>query len=272
MARETAGFFVDNFDGTRIESSQLPRGWVEVDQQTGQMFFRHVFMGGSIQRELVAGQNGTGVFNPFNVSAEGAGSGMHFIETDYGTVPFSAGSVPGTPVENLASLCPSLKFGTTTTTSTTTVPPGPPSLGSFLAQRVDELQKEIDSLEEKWDLRLPPVAVITPPGSAAAGTMVTFDSSGSSGGGYTGAPVVLSNTTTFPGDAGDLTVAWDFGGNAVFEPTFGPASATPTVVFPVAGTFTVILTVRDEFGRTYPEFGPPNFAPAARTSVSYVVT
>jgi len=232
MAREPSNFFVDNLDGTRVESNLLPTGWIEVDQQSGQIFFRHLHMPGNPGRELLHTQDGTGIFNPFNVAPEGGGSGMHFVESIY-----LYGIAPGVGVSNMKA---------------------------WVTERCDELQLAVDDLVAIWDARTEPTAVILPPGSAAAGVAVTFDGSSSSVG--TAAAGALPSGASHLGDTGDLFYAWDFSGAAVPESGSTLASVSPVVKFSAPGTFEVTLTVRDSFGRTYPDF------PSARTSVMYTAS
>ena len=130
MAREPSNFFVDNLDGTRVESSLLPAGWIEVDQQSGQIFFRHLHMPGNPGRALLPTQDGTGIFNPFNVAPEGGGSGMHFVESIY-----LYGIAPGVAVENMKA---------------------------WVIERCEELQLAVDDLVAIWDARTEPTAVILP--------------------------------------------------------------------------------------------------------------
>lgn len=232
MAREPSNFFVDNLDGTRVESNILPAGWIEVDQQSGQIFFRHLHMPGNPGRELVPTSDGTGIFNPFNIAPEGGGSGMHFVESVY-----LYGIAPGVSMSNM---------------------------GAWVSARAAELQLAVDDLVDIWDARTTPDADISPPGSALAGVAVTFDGSASSVGTKVAGP--LPSGADHLGDTGDLFYAWDFSGAAVPESGSTLASVSPVVKFSAAGTFEVTLTVRDSFGRTYPDF------PLARTSVMYVAT
>jgi len=219
MAREPSNFFVDNYDGTRVESNILPAGWIEVDQQNGQIFFRHLHMPGNPGRVLLPTKDGTGIFNPFNVAAEGGGSGMHFVESIY-----LYGLAPGVSLSNM---------------------------GAWVAARAAELQLAVDDLVVIWDARSEPMAAFTPGGSAAAGVAVTFTNTSSVGIAAAGS---LPSGATHLGDTGDLTYAWDFSGGAVPEPGSTLTSASPVVKFSVAGTFDVTLTVTDAFGRTYPDF------------------
>jgi len=121
MSREPSNFFVDNLDGTRVESSILPTGWIEVDQQSGQIFFRHLHMPGNPGREVLPTSDGTGVFNPFNVAPDGGGSGMHFVESVY-----LYGLAPGVAMENMKA---------------------------WIDARVTELQLSVDDLVAIWDAR-----------------------------------------------------------------------------------------------------------------------
>lgn len=231
MSREPSNFFVDNFDGTRVESNLLPTGWIEVDQQTGQIFFRHLHMPGNPGRAILPTQDGTGIFNPFNVAAEGGGSGMHFVESIY-----LYGLAPGVSLSNMKA---------------------------WVLDRCDELQLAVDDLIDIWDARTAPVAAFTPPGSAAAGVAVTFANTSSVG---VKAAGTLPSGAVHLGDPGDLFFQWDFSGAAVPEPGSSLSSESPVVKFSAAGTFGVTLTVRDSFGRTYPDF------PSARVTTPYIAT
>lgn len=231
MAREPSNFFVDNYDGARVESNLLPVGWIEVDQQTGQIFFRHLHMPGNPGRELLPTPDGTGIFNPFNVSAEGGGSGMHFVESAY-----LYGLAPGVSMSNMSE---------------------------WVAARAAELQLAVDDLVVIWDARTEPTAAFTAPGSAAAGVAVTFANTSSVGAAAAG---LLPSGATHLGDTGDLFYEWDFSGAAVPESGSSLSSESPIVKFSAAGTFDVTLTVRDSFGRTYPDFD------SARTSTPYTAT
>ncbi len=220
MAREPSNFFVDNFDGTRVESSVLPVGWIEVDQQSGQIFFRHIWMPGNPGRELLPTLDGTGIFNPFNIAPEGGGSGMHFVESIY-----LYSTAPGVAMSNMSA---------------------------WVADRAAELQLAVDDLVAIWDDRSPPIALFAAPGSVAAGVPVIFDGSGSTVGTRAAGP--LPSGDEHLGDAGDLFYEWDFSGAAVAETGSSFTDASPIVKFSAAGTFGVTLTVRDSFGRTYPDF------------------
>ena len=138
------------------------------------------------------------------------------------------------------------------------------NMKAWVLDRCDELQLAVDDLVVIWDARTEPTAAFTPPGSAAAGVAVTFDGSASSVG--VAVAGLLPSGATHLGDTGDLFFEWDFSGAAVPEPGSTLASISPIVKFSTAGTFDVTLTVRDSFGRTYPDF------PSARVTTPYTAT